>query len=74
MVLICILTVPIAISVIASPQSTHFFACREQFIERSLGIDLAILENDDVVGTLQSGASMGDHEAGYVFLLEDTLP
>src|SRR5579883_1504455 len=65
----------LALSVIfAPPQSPHLLAARQQFIQRSLGLDPAVLENDDLVSALESRMSVRNHQAGRLPALEDTLP
>ena len=39
---------------VAAPETLHFFTGRKQLVKRSFGLDLAVFEHDDMVGTAQS--------------------
>ena len=59
---------------IPMPKIAHFFAFRQQFIERAFGFDFAILEHDDVIGTTECWLAVRDHETGCLVPLENSLP
>ncbi len=48
------------------PDFTHFRAGFEQFVQCSLGLDLPILHNNDVVSAPQHRAAVGNHQAGVL--------
>src|SRR6476619_4351231 len=50
---------------VACPEAAHLIAGRQQVIERAGRGNCAVLEQDDVVGTAQGGATMGNHKDGW---------
>ena len=47
------------------PQAAHFGADFEQFRQAALGFDPAVFHHQDVVGAVQRGAAVRDHQAGH---------
>ena len=54
-------------SYIAAPETLHFFTGREQLVQRSFGLDLAIFEHDDMVGAAQSRPPVRHDQARQAF-------
>src|SRR5579875_2070510 len=58
----------------AVPQQAHLGAGGQQAVERALGLDVAVLQHNDVVGALQRRPPVRNHQTRRRLAREDALP